>query len=193
MINNKNQLKEFINYELKKYNVSRLKTFIPINYSEKQTLAKYNIFLRKAELYFNKNKKIRYHYYFFRLNRYKLKYGLSLPINSFDKGLHIMHIGSILVNPGASVGKDCSIHINTGIVAGGLDDSTPTIGNNVVIGVGAVVLGGVKIADYTAIGANALVNKDVLEENIAVAGVPAKKISNNGSKDWNKDNKEKIK
>ena len=35
------------------------------------------------------------------------------------------------------------------------------------------------IADYVAIGANAVVNKDVTEETVAVAGVPAKKISDN--------------
>lgn len=104
-----------------------------------------------------------------------------------------MHLGPILVNGNVKVGKNCSLHINTSIVADGLDSSTPIIGDDVVIGVGAVVLGGVSIANYTAIGANAVVNKDVIEENIAVAGVPAKKISNNGSKEWNKDNKEKIK
>ena len=47
-----------------------------------------------------------------------------------------------------------------------------------------VVLGNVTVADNVAIGANAVVNRDVLEENIAVAGVPAKKISNNGAIAW---------
>jgi len=45
---------------------------------------------------------------------------------------------------------------------------------------------GVYIANNVAIGANALVNKSVEEENIAIAGVPAKKISNNGRLEWNK-------
>ena len=193
MIKTKEDLKEFLSCELKKYNVSRLKTLIPINYSEKQILGKYTVLLRKCEYYFNNKKKIRYAFKRFRLNRYRLKYSLHIPLNCFDKGLHIMHLGPILVNENVKVGKNCSLHINTSIVADGLDSSTPIIGDDVVIGVGAVVLGGVSIANYTAIGANAVVNKDVIEENIAVAGVPAKKISNNGSKEWNKDNKEKIK
>lgn len=62
----------------------------------------------------------------------------------------------------------------------------PTLDDGVIVGVGAVVLGGIYVAKNVAIGANAVVNKDITEENIAVAGVPAKKISNNGRLEWNK-------
>ena len=96
-----------------------------------------------------------------------------------------MHIGPILVNGNSKIGENCVLHINTGLVAGGRTDEAPTLGNNVIVGIGAVLLGGIKIADNVAIGANSVVNKDVLEEGIAVAGVPAKKISNNGSQTWN--------
>ncbi len=185
MITTKKQLEEFIDYELKKYRVSRFKCRIPINFAENQTLMKFNILLRKAEYYHNTGNKVLSKYYKMRKNRYSLKYGLNIPLNVFDKGLHIMHIGPVLVNEFAKVGKDCSIHINSGIVAGGLNSSCPVIGDGVVIGIGAVVLGDIKIANYTAIGANSVVNKDILEENIAVAGAPAKKISNNGCKNWN--------
>ncbi|MBQ4156469.1 MAG: serine acetyltransferase [Clostridia bacterium] len=185
MITTKEQLNEFIQYELKKYRISLLKCRIPVNFAENQTLMKFNIFLRKAEYYHNTGNKLLAKYYKFRKNRYGLKYGMQIPINVFDKGLHIMHVGPVLVNEFAKVGKDCSIHINTGIVAGGLNSLCPVIGDGVVIGLGAVVLGNIKVANYTAIGANSIVNKDVLEENIAVAGIPAKKISNNGCKTWN--------
>ena len=97
-----------------------------------------------------------------------------------------MHIGPILVNSDAKVGEYCSFHINTAVVAAGSSNGTPVVGNHVVFGVGSVVLGSIRIADYTAIGANAVVNKSVEEENIAVAGVPAKKISNSGNREWNK-------
>ena len=97
-----------------------------------------------------------------------------------------MHVGPILINGNAKIGKNCSIHINTSIVAGGIDSSAPTIGDNVVIGVGAVLLGKISIANNIAIGANAVVNKSFFEEDIAIAGVPAKKISNNGRSKWNK-------
>lgn len=96
-----------------------------------------------------------------------------------------MHLGPILINYKAIVGEDCCLHFNTALVAGGTSDDASVLGKGVVVGAGAVVLGGVRVADYTAIDANAVVNKDVLEENVAVAGVPARKISNNGSKTWN--------
>lgn len=57
MIKTKEDLKDFLSCELKKYNVSRLKTLIPINYSEKQILGKYTVLLRKCEYYFNNKKR----------------------------------------------------------------------------------------------------------------------------------------
>lgn len=49
---------------------------------------------------------------------------------------------------------------------------------------GATILGNVWIANGITIGANALVNKNFDEEKIAIAGVPAKKISDNGRWQW---------
>ena len=77
----------------------------------------------------------------------------------------------------------------TCFVAGGNSNDVPTIGNNVVVGVGAIVLGGGTVADGIAIGAGAVVNKSFEEKDIAIAGVPARKISNNGRKTWGNGNK----
>ena len=97
-----------------------------------------------------------------------------------------MHLGSILINENAVVGKNCSFHINTALVAGGRDGGSPVLDDGVVLGVGAVVLGGVHIAENVAIGANAVVNKSFEEADIAIAGVPARKISSNGRTSWNR-------
>ena len=85
-----------------------------------------------------------------------------------------MHVGSILINGRATIGKDCSIHINTAIVAGGPKDEVPSIGNGVCIGVGAVVIGGIEIQENSTIGANAVVTKSIREPNVTIAGIPAK-------------------
>ena len=70
------------------------------------------------------------------------------------------------------------------MVAGGIDDACPTLGDNIVIGVGVTVLGGCHLADSIAIGANAVVNSSFDEADIAIAGIPARKISNNGRTAW---------
>ena len=62
-----------------------------------------------------------------------------------------------------------------------VEDKAPKIGNNVFIAAGAKVLGGIRIADGVCIGANAVVIKDILEPNITVGGIPARKISDNNS------------
>ena len=109
---------------------------------------------------------------------------MHIPLNVFDKGLRIMHLGPILVNEKAVVGKNCCLHMNTAIVSS--ENKEPVLGDNVWLGFGSCVLGGVTIANYVAIGAGAVVNKSVEEENIVVAGVPAKKISENGTFNWHK-------
>ena len=53
------------------------------------------------------------------------------------------------------------------------------IGNNVWIGMRSMILKGAKIPDGSVIGAMALVNKKFDEENILIAGVPAKQIRSN--------------
>ncbi len=101
-----------------------------------------------------------------------------------------MHLGPILMNGEVTVGRYCAFHMNTALVAGGRDTGVPTLGNGVVVGVGAVISGGVFLADNIAVGANAFVNKSFDESDIAIAGVPAKKISNNGRKTWGNANLE---
>lgn len=184
MIRSKKELKDILQYELSKYGK---KSFLYRFIMTEDTILKRHItLLRKTEYYTNTNKKIRAIFYKMRLLKLQNQYALHIPINTCEKGLKIMHVGPVLINDKAKLGQNCSIHINTAIVASGRDGNAPEIGDGCVIGVGAVILGGIRIAKNVAIGANAVVNKDVLEENIAVAGVPAKKISNNGRTTWNK-------
>ena len=140
--------------------------------------------LRHTEYYKNTGRHIMAALFNIWHKRISVKYGIHIPVNTCGKGLKIMHTGPILINGKATIGENVSLHINTAIVAHGNRGGVPTIGNGVVLGVGAVVLGDVRLADNIAVGANAVVNKSFAEENIAIAGVPAKKISNNGRKVW---------
>ena len=58
----------------------------------------------------------------------------------------------------------------------------PTIGNNVIIGSGAQILGSIKIGDNARVGANSVVSKDV-SSNITVAGVPAREFTRSSKKE----------
>jgi len=107
------------------------------------------------------------------------KCGFSIPANVFGPGLSIAHRGTIIVNGGSRIGNNCRLHacVNIGTEAG-FGDKAPSIGNNCYIGPGAKIYGDIKLADNVAIGANAVVNKSFSERNTAIAGIPAKKISN---------------
>ncbi len=183
-IKSKQDLNEFLRAELKHIKVGRIAYLL--QHGEKAILKKCLILLRKAEYYTNTKKKIRAAIYCFRLMKLQNNYAMHIPMNCCDKGLRLMHVGPILMNSKVTVGENCTIHINTALVAGGTNDEAPTLCDGVIVGVGAVILGGITVAKNVAIGANAVVNRDVLEEDIAIAGVPAKKISNNGRTAWNK-------
>lgn len=188
-IKTKSDLKDWISHEGERYDIKRGFGFFvkyKLKISERAILYHLQIVLRKAEYYANSGKRILAKIYAFKLARLENRYGIHIPLNTCAKGLKIMHLGSVLINQNAKIGQDCSIHINTAIVAGGLNSDAPTIGDHVVIGVGSTLLGNITIPNYSAIGAGAVVNKSFDEENIAIAGVPAKKVSDNGSKNWNK-------
>lgn len=186
-INTKNDLKNWIEYEREKYGgdiASVIRMVFPI--SESDVLRKHQVLLRKTEYHTNCGHKVRALICKIKLYRIQNKYALHIPINTCGRGLKIMHIGPVLMNGSVTVGKDCSFHINTALVAGGTSDEVPYLEDGVVVGIGAVVLGNVHVARNVAIGANAVVNKNVVDENIAVAGVPAHKVSDGGGLNWNK-------
>jgi serine O-acetyltransferase len=138
-------------------------------------------YLRNYEYWLNNpdkgiHAKISRKYYFYLFRKYSLKLGFTIPPNVFGPGLRIPHYGTIIVHPFAKVGKNCVIQagVNIGVNRGGV----PTIGDDVYIGPGAKIFGGITIGSRVAIGANAVVNKSFLQNDITIAGVPAKIIRN---------------
>ncbi len=82
----------------------------------------------------------------------------------------------IVVNGNAKIGKNCSIQQGVVIGVSGKDEAVPIIGDNVLIGAGAKILGGISIPNNTIIGANAVVVKSYKEEGLTLAGIPAKPV-----------------
>lgn len=142
-------------------------------------LRRYLTFLRKQEYYINtadgsKIKGLLALYYEGRKNRLGMRLGIEIGPNCFGKGLNLYHAGSVIVNPAVRAGENCSLHGSNCIGNNGLTQCAPVLGNNVDVGYGAVIIGNVTIADDVKIGANAVVNRSVLEAGCTVAGVPAK-------------------
>jgi serine O-acetyltransferase len=79
----------------------------------------------------------------------------------------------IVIHHRAVIGANCDI--GQGVTIGGRSgyDEVPVLGNHVTVGVGAKILGPVKIGDHAVIGANAVVIRDV-PANAVAAGVPAR-------------------
>jgi serine O-acetyltransferase len=102
--------------------------------------------------------------------------GFSIPENVFGPGLSIVHYGTIVVHKNAKVGKNCRIQACTNIGASGGTDDAPIIGDNVYIGPGAKIYGGITLANNIAVAANSCVNKNFLENNVLIGGIPAKII-----------------
>jgi serine O-acetyltransferase len=81
----------------------------------------------------------------------------------------------IVIHRRVVIGEDCMIgqHVTIGGRSGHYE--VPVLGNNVFVGVGAKVLGPIKVGDHAVIGANAVVLHDV-PPHAVVAGVPARII-----------------
>ena len=137
--------------------------------------------LRKLEYYKNvKNNgfvnKLTYLYLRLKYKKLSVKLSFTIPENVFGPGLAIVHYGTIVVNHNAKIGANCRIHVGTNIGASGGINKAPQIGDNVYLAPGVKILGDIKIPSNTAIGANSVVTKSFEEENMMIAGIPAKVI-----------------
>ena len=92
------------------------------------------------------------------------------------KGLKINHGVGTVIGARCKIGDNCMIHQNCTI--GDRNGGRPTIGNNVIIYAGAMILGDITIGDNSIIGANSVVTKSCPPNSILV-GSPAKIVGSN--------------
>lgn len=95
----------------------------------------------------------------------------------------IDHGMGVVIGETAEIGDDVLMY--HGVTLGGTTLTQgkrhPTIGNNVLIGMGAKVVGAITVGDGCRIGANAVVNKDV-PPNCTVVGIPGRIVVRDGTK-----------
>ena len=96
------------------------------------------------------------------------------PAARIGKNLFIDHATGVVIGETAEIGDDVTLY--HGVTLGGTSTSQgkrhPTLGNRVIVGAGAKLLGPINIGDDARIGSNAVVLKDVPDSATAV-GVPA--------------------
>lgn len=111
-------------------------------------------------------------HYYLCFNWVRTRLQVEVPrTTAIDAGFRIDHMGSCLVNCQLIAGKNLTITF--GVVVGQSDTGVPVFGDNVAIGVGAKVLGGIHLGNDVVVGAQSVVVKDV-PDGAVVAGVPAK-------------------
>ena len=100
----------------------------------------------------------------------------------FGPGFVLMHPVGVVINGGVIGGR--KIVVESGVVIGaaknGFPISVPVLGDNIFIGSGAKLLGGIRVGNDTIIGANAVIVNDV-PDGSTVVGVPGKIIKTNGN------------
>lgn len=120
------------------------------------------------------------------LKHLSYKSGIQIPyMTQIGRGFYIGHYGTIIINGKTIIGNN--VNISPDVVIGrtnrGDHIGIPVIGDEVYIGPGAKIIGAITIGSNVAIGANAVVTKDV-PNNACVGGIPAQIINMKGSEGY---------
>jgi len=99
------------------------------------------------------------------------------PAAKLGRRLVIDHGMGVVIGETAEVGDDCYFYhqVTLGVARTGSGKRHPTVGNNVIIGAGAKVLGPITVGDNARIGSNAVV-VDPVPADTTVVGVPARPV-----------------
>ena len=126
------------------------------------------------------------HYFSARLVSQLAKFFTGIEIHpgaTIGKGLFIDHGTGVVIGETAEIGDNCTLY--QGVTIGGTGKDTgkrhPTLGDNVMVGSGAKVLGPFKVGDGAKIASNAVVLEEVPSGATAV-GVPARVVRINGKR-----------
>jgi len=105
------------------------------------------------------------------------------PAAVIGNGVFIDHGMGVVIGETTVIGDNCTIYQGVTLGGTGKDKGKrhPTIGNNVVIGSGAKVLGPFRVGDNSKIAANAVVLSEV-PDNCTVVGVPGRIVKKNNIK-----------
>lgn len=136
---------------------------------------------RKAHWFYNHNMKFIAR---FISQRSRRKTGIEIhPGATIGKNLFIDHGMGVVIGETAVIGDNCTLYQNVTLGGTGKDTGKrhPTLGDNVLVGAGAKVLGPFTIGNNVRIAAGAVV-LDAVPDNATAVGVPARVVRINGAK-----------
>lgn len=103
------------------------------------------------------------------------------PGAQIGRGLLIDHGMATVIGETSEIGDDCTLY--QGVTLGGTGKETgkrhPTLGDKVIVGVGASILGSIMVGDNAVVGAGSVVLRDVSADS-TVVGVPARVVRSQG-------------
>ncbi len=100
-------------------------------------------------------------------------FGINISTNAdIGPGLYVAHFGGIFLH--GNMGRNCSVTqgVTIGYKGGGKSTNPPSIGDNVYIGAGAVIVGDVRVGHNVVVGANTTVVKSVPDNHMVVSAEP---------------------
>lgn len=110
-------------------------------------------------------------------NVFSYKSGVEIGLHcKIGKNCDIWH-GGVVIN--GNLGDNCILHGNNiiGNKGNGCEEQIPVLGSNIDIGAGAIIIGGICVADESIIGAGAVVTKSFLQTRSVIVGVPGQQIN----------------
>ncbi len=122
----------------------------------------------------------------FILERYiEITTGISIPAEcKIGKGLRIHHFGGIMFHPSVEIGENGTIYHEVTIGDKGGYGGAARIGNSVMIGAGAKIIGELSIGNKCVVGSNSVLTKDMPDNHIVI-GNPCQIYKSDKVKDGN--------
>lgn len=117
------------------------------------------------------------------LHRYRFRYGFDIsPLTRIGPGFFIGHFGGVVISPETVIGNNVNIAhgVTIGATSRGSHQGAPTLGDQVWVGAGAILVGKIHIDREALIAPAAYVNFDVPSKAVVI-GNPGKIVSDKGS------------
>lgn len=168
----KQAIKKIIQADLYRY--GGIKTEKELSFMARKELYgyKYTKIMRLCKFHKESSHQVRFIWYRFLLEYYSSKYGFQIPYSTeIGEGLYLGHVGTIVVNYKAKLGKNVNLSqgVTIGVTNRGNNAGVPTLGNNVWVGANAVIVGQIHIGNDVMIAPNTFVNFDIPDHSIVIS------------------------